>query len=65
MRGWAATIERVRARRAARSARVQLECELSTYITPAERLELETILSRYDPADVADIHRIVDRHRSA
>lgn len=64
--GWvAAARDELRARRSARASRRVLERELAGYSTPSQRLELDAILSRYDPAEVAEIRKIVDRHRVA
>lgn len=62
---WAAATHQLRARRAAHAARKKLDRELASYATPAERMELDAMLARYEPAEVADIHRIIDRHRVA
>ncbi len=55
----------VRARRAARQARLRLERDLASYATPAERLELQAILARHEAEDITDIQRIVDRQHAA
>lgn len=64
-RSLAAVTYELRARRAAHSARRRLERELASYSSPAERMELDAMLARHEFAEVAHIHRIVDRHRAA
>ena len=51
----------LRARRAARAARLHLERELAMYTTPADRAELDAILGRYDEDETADIRRMLHR----
>ena len=65
VRPWAAATHGLPARRAAHTARKQVELELASYSTPADRMDLDAMLARYEPAEVADIHRIIDRHRCA
>jgi hypothetical protein len=45
-----------------RATRRRLEQELAGYSTPAERLEIETIVGRYRGDDARDVQRILDRH---
>jgi hypothetical protein len=53
--------------RSARRRRRRLAQEIATYRTPAERLELELILSRHAAEDVREIEEILrlqDAHRA-
>jgi hypothetical protein len=45
-----------------RATRRRLEQELAGYSTPAERLQIETIVARYSVDDAGDVQRILDRH---
>jgi hypothetical protein len=45
-----------------RATRRRLERELAGYSTPAERLEIETIVSRHSVDDAREVQRILDRH---
>ncbi len=45
-----------------RATRRRLEQDLAGYSTPAERLEIETIVGRYSVDDARDVQRILDRH---
>jgi len=45
-----------------RAARHRLEQELAGYSTPAQRLEIETIVGRYSVEEAHDVQRILDRH---
>lgn len=65
VRPWAAATHHLAARRAIRTARKQMEAELAGYSSPAERMELDAMLARHEYAEVADIHRIVARQRTA
>jgi hypothetical protein len=49
------------ARRAERLERQQLERELATYTSPAERRELEAMIDRYDPEDTREVRAILAR----
>jgi hypothetical protein len=49
----------VRRRRAARAHRRVLEAELATYVTPADRLEIETIADRYPDEESREIREIL------
>jgi len=57
--------DELRAQRAARAARKQLESELATYTSTADINDLEAALNRYDESEVADIRRILHSHRAA
>jgi len=46
---------RFRARRAERAERNRLRAEIASYRTPAERADLEAILARHTPDEVADL----------
>ena len=46
---------RFRARRAERAERNLLRAEIASYRTPAERADLEAILARHTPDEVADL----------
>jgi hypothetical protein len=48
-------------RRTARHQRKQLARELGAYDTPSARLEIETIVSRYDTAEIPEIKSILQR----
>ncbi len=65
VRPWTAATHHLTAAHAARTARKQMEAELAGYSSPAERLELDAMLARHEYAEVADIHRIVARQRTA
>ncbi|HEY0484622.1 MAG TPA: hypothetical protein VGD72_00045 [Mycobacteriales bacterium] len=54
----------VSARRAERLDRRRLERELATYTTPAERLELDTMIDRYAPEETREVRAIVSRLRT-
>jgi hypothetical protein len=47
---------RFRARRAQRAERDRLRAELASYRTPAEQAELEAMLARHTPEEIADLH---------
>ena len=47
--------------RAARRERRRLAREIGTYRTPAERLELETVLGRYSAEETEEIDEILRR----
>jgi uncharacterized protein with PIN domain len=49
------------ARRAERLERQQLERELATYTSPAERLELAAMIDRYRPEETREVRAIVAR----
>ena len=46
---------RCRARRAERAERTRLRAELASYQTPAERADLEAMLARHTPEEIADL----------
>lgn len=46
---------RFRARRTDRAERNRLRAELASYRTPAERADLEAILARHTPEEIADL----------
>ena len=46
---------RFRARRAERAERNRLRAEIASYRTPAERADLEAMLARHSPDEVADL----------
>jgi hypothetical protein len=46
---------RFRARRAERAERNRLRAEIASYRTPAERADLEAMLARHTPDEVADL----------
>lgn len=46
---------RFRARRAERAERNRLRAELASYQTPAERADLEAMLARHTPEEIADL----------
>jgi hypothetical protein len=48
-------VARFRARRAQRAERARLRAEIASYRTPAERAELEAMLARHTPEEVADL----------
>lgn len=47
--------------RDARDRRRELEQELADFSSPADRLEIEEIVSRHSPADADRVQRILDR----
>jgi hypothetical protein len=49
------------ARRDARRARRALQAQIATFQTPAERLELETILDRHPIEETQEIRRMLVR----
>jgi hypothetical protein len=49
------------ARRAVRRERQQLERELASYSTPAERLELEAMIDRHSPEETREVRDILAR----
>jgi hypothetical protein len=49
------------ARRAERLERQQLERELATYTSPAERRELEAMIDRYQPEATREVREILAR----
>ena len=51
----AAAAARFRARRAERAERNRLRAEIASYRTPAERADLEAMLARHSPDEVADL----------
>jgi len=51
----AAAATRFRARRAERAERNRLRAEIASYRTPAERADLEAMLARHSPDEVADL----------
>jgi hypothetical protein len=50
-----AAAARFRARRAERAERNRLRAEIASYRTPAERADLEAMLARHTPDEVADL----------
>ena len=58
---WAALRDEREARRAARAARRQLERELASYSTHAQRMELDAIIDRHDAEDAAYVRSLLDR----
>lgn len=64
-RAWATAQAGLRTRRSERAGRRTLERELAGYSSPADRLELDAMLSRYEPSDVRDIQQLVLRTRAA
>jgi hypothetical protein len=50
---------RIRARRETRAERNRLRAELANYETPAERAELEAILKRHTPEEVAELRALL------
>ncbi|MGZ4591549.1 MAG: hypothetical protein ACXV3C_00150 [Actinomycetes bacterium] len=52
-------------RRSERREQQQLERELATYNTPADRLELDLLLERHTADETAQIKRILDRQAAA
>jgi hypothetical protein len=62
---WAAARDDLRARRASRAARQNLERELASYRTPAEQSELHAILDRADPEAADEIRGIIQHSRVA
>ena len=61
----ATVADELRARRAARTARLQLIRELSTYTQPGDLDDLYATLDRYDDADADEIRSIISRVRAA
>ncbi|HEY7101555.1 MAG TPA: hypothetical protein VH573_07945 [Mycobacteriales bacterium] len=51
----ASATARFRGRRAERMERNRLRAELASYRTPAERADLEAILARHTPEEIADL----------
>lgn len=47
--------------RDARNRRRELERELADFSSPADRLEIEEIVSRHSPAEADRVQRILDR----
>jgi hypothetical protein len=47
---------RFRARRAQRAERNRLRAELASYRTPAEQAELEAMLARHTPEEIAELN---------
>jgi len=50
---------RFRARRAERAQRARLRAEIASYRSPAERAELEAMLARHTPEEVADLEALL------
>ena len=57
--------ERLRERQAARQRRLRLERELAFYSSPADRSELDAILSRHTPEQVHEIDTILNQQASS
>ena len=53
----------LRGMRAARAARKALRSELAVAVTPADFLELDAIIARYDDDDTADIRHVLNERR--
>jgi len=53
--------ESLAARRAAAAKRRALAAELAVFTTPADRLEIETIVSRYPEEQTREVRSILDR----
>ena len=53
------------ARRTERRERQQLERELASYSTPAERLELEAMIDRHSPEETHEVRDILGRQAAA
>ena len=51
----ASAASRFRTRRAERAERNRLRAEIASYRTPAERADLEAMLARHTPEEVADL----------
>lgn len=51
--------------RSARAAQRRLRAELDTYRTPAERAELDAIMARHSPEDLAVLARATGRPYAA
>jgi hypothetical protein len=47
-------------RRSARTTRRRLERELASFVTPAQRRELEAMMSRYSASETRQIRQILD-----
>ncbi len=62
---WTTVRTQLRDTRDAHAARATLERELSYYNTPADLNDLHAILDRYDDAEVAGIRRILANQRVA
>ena len=52
-------------RATARARRRQLARELAAYRTPAERLELDSILGRHSAEETAEIEAILDQQKAS
>jgi hypothetical protein len=50
---------RFRARRAERAQRARLRAEIASYRSPAERAELEAMLARHTPEEVAELEALM------
>ena len=48
--------------REGRAERHRLERELASYSSPADRLEIETIVARYSDDEARDVQRMLNRH---
>lgn len=55
----AGRLARLRDRRAERAARDRLRAELASFSTPAERAELEAILERHSPEEIAQLEAML------
>lgn len=62
---WTAARTELRARRQRRAADLKLIRELATYTSPADRYELDAMISRSSEEDAERIDRIVSRLRAA
>jgi hypothetical protein len=57
--------DELRGMRAARAARKELRRELAVAVSPADLLELDAIIARYDDDETADIRRVLNERRLA
>jgi hypothetical protein len=48
-------------RRVVKQRNKRLEAELASYSTPAERLELDAIMSRHTAAEIAELEEMLSR----
>ena len=62
---WTSTRDDLRTRRERRAEGRRLERELAAYSSPADRAELDAILSRHPAEVVAPLEDIINRNRAA
>ena len=62
---WTQRRDELRTRREARDVTKALQHDLSSFTTDADLIDLDAIIDRQDPADTADIRRILNRQRAA